>query len=232
MGIGNLFRRLTTKVPAGHEFYSGDYHSGHMNCVYIPDGENKVFDGPFEYEHLFDGGGYEKAKGQYDHNRKDGDWVFELQGHSKTRRLYAQFDQGIVHGELEFECKEGGFLKSVTTSLGMSVEDSVIKGKFVGTMNGGEIVGYCDEQGRPEGKWKLTYAEEDGTAKALVEVWDHGVMTDSYEETLGKYGKKSKKPVGLLNRLNYILDEDCLPLLFMVQRGTKTNHLQIIVEKK
>lgn len=220
--LSDYFHRLTTSVPAGHDYFSGDYHHGHARYVYLPGENGAVFDGSFSYVCRLGDDGYDRAEGTFSHNRKHGDWQFNHRGYHGKKTLSVHYVDGELHGSLEFRFARDGVSAQNASVVTLQISHGTVNGMITGFLKGGELRAYCDDNGYADGMWKLIFKRT-----VLVEVWNHGVLTDSYEETVGDDAKKTPAQPGLLQALNYVLSEECSPLLTMIPRGSHASSLTV-----
>lgn len=227
--LKELFYKWKMGVPAGHEYYAGGYHRGYARLVFIPSGENRIFDGPFQFRHHLHTGAMEKCNGKFSKNWKDGVWHFEhISVHGSKRLLDVNFADGVIDGELDFTRRRLNLTEDTVSQILAFVDHGVVKGPITGKINDGSFKGSCDNDGQPDGLWQLTYQDEvEDEETVQTEVWEHGELKDSYEEVITHKTVKTQKSVGLLNHVKYLIDEDCSSLLMMVKRGTKTVRIVI-----
>jgi hypothetical protein len=119
----DYYFKMSCKVPDGHKCYAGYYHRGHVRCVLIPDGENEIFDGPFDYQ-----GDRKYATGNYYRDMKHGKWSFEYLGHSCTKWLSVCFNKGRVEGPLKFEVENQGMTTNTMSGMLVNIADGKVKG--------------------------------------------------------------------------------------------------------
>jgi hypothetical protein len=216
----DYYFKMSCKVPDGHKCYAGYYHRGHVRCVLIPDGENEIFDGPFDYQ-----GDRKYATGNYYRDMKHGKWSFEYLGHSCTKWLSVCFNKGRVDGPLKFEVENQGMTTNTMSGMLVNIADGKVKGPVVGLLNDCFLQADFDADGQPDGHWILHMETDDmGCHHFHHELYRHGKLLESYE-TRSDY--KSKRPVqaNLYKRLAYLLTAECSPLLTLIARGTITSQL-------
>lgn len=220
MKLSRLISKIVKRIPSGHRLYSGHYHSGEADIVYIPDGDRKIFDGDFDFINDMGSGRYVKAWGMFVDDLKNDDWAFESRGRSSLVKLNMQFYRGHITGYVEFCREEAGIENVRQTVLMMQASNNVVTGNLSGRINDGEFKGFCDEQGYPHGEWTLTFSEDGDVRSVKKEVWDHGTMVDAYEERVSHKSSKVKMDVGLRQMVNYLLDNDAARLFSVIRHGS------------
>lgn len=224
--LPQFFYRLTKRVPEGHKFFKGSYHRGTAECFYIPVDEEMVFDGAFKFKMDMGDGMYHLAEGEFERNRKTGEWYFERKGESTLKQLSMNFERGHFVGDMDFFKEETAMGSVVTTSLLLHVEHGKVTGKISGHLDGGDFVGFCDEDGYPDGARTVTVKENDKVETIKKEVWNHGVLTESYTESI-RHKQKTPMQVILREKVNSILKDDCAQLTHVVRRGTVDHMVNI-----
>ena len=221
-----LLLRLTKSVPEGHKYYSGIYHGGDAEYFYIPSVGNHIFDGEFSFRMKLGGGMYREAKGSFVNNRKEGPWQFTKKGRDSFRDLKVNFRNGEIEGNLHYTCEEETIGGIVMQGIDLTVDDGKIKGELLGVYAGAEFKGFCDEDGYPDGTWTMTSKNDGGSTSVEKEVWDHGTLMSSYEES-NEWRNKLEVNNRFRERINYLLEEDVQHLLKIVGRGTQNTFLHI-----
>jgi hypothetical protein len=229
--MGNVSRfitRLLTNIPEGHEFYSGEFGRGEADYVYIQTPEGHVLDGDFQYQCYIDDDSYERAEGEFEQNAKSGYWSLyskTIDGHSQVR---AFFVGGVLSGDLLFSMLDT--TRNVAADLTLSVFDGEICGRITGHMAGGGIFsGLCDDNGYPDGVWKLEMKEGRKTVLTQREVWSHGRLIEAYEEDADKH-RKPLEPC-LRESINTLLMNDVTRLLHIIPQGIKDDILHVHAKK-
>ena len=217
--LAQLIRRLTGNIPEGHLYYDGEYHESHAQYYYVLSGDKHIFDGSFSCEYKYGGGLGKKAVGNFKMDKKTGEWEFTRRGNGSLMQLYATFDEGYLSGDFDYLYEEVTIGAIAKTDLSLSLDRGEIRGKISGHFDGGELDGYCDADGYPNGAWKLTFREGDVIAEEHIEHWEHGVLIDAYVDDK-KWHRKNDVSPRLRERVNYLLDHDCRRLLTTVGRGT------------
>ena len=221
-----ILSRLTKTVPEGHKFFSGIYHEGDAEYYYIPSDGGHIFDGEFNFRMKLGGGMYREAKGVFKNNQKDGLWQFVRKGRESFKNLKVNFNNGQIEGQLHYTCEEETIGGVIMKGIDLMVADGKIKGEILGVSAGAEFKGFCDEDGYPDGTWTMTYKEDGELKNVETEVWDHGTLVSSYEES-HEWRNKLDKNNRFRERINYLLEEDVQHLLKIVGRGTQNTFLHI-----
>ncbi len=99
-------------------------------------------------------------------------------------------------------------------------------GKLTGHLDGGDFIGFCDDDGYPDGTWTVTVKENGRVDLIKKEVWNHGVLTESSVENPHKK-QKTLMNVILREKVNTILRDDIAQLLHIVRRGTVDHTVSI-----
>lgn len=235
--ILKFFDKLTAKPTLeGHQMYFGKYHDGDVECEYVSQNDEKIFDGPFKYEYkygsMFSDKGYEKAEGTFKMNRKDGLWKMEYHSNMRDRQAVVDFVNGRVQGKVNYRCVERDYLgRANTTVLAFSVNEGHVMGEISGSINGKKFEGLCDEDGRPDGQWKLTAQSDDNTLSHVdCEMWSHGKLLNSYSEMTKNKNKTELHPY-VRKTFSEIINNDLMDMLFIVRRGTHINRIEMFYEK-
>jgi len=229
--LPRLLKRFIKQIPDGHEFFSGIYHGGDAEYVYIPSDDGHVFDGEFSFYLNLGGGRYRKAQGNFAMNKKVGDWTFVSRGSDTQKQIFAQFNDGYIEGNLRFRGEELAIGGSILKEFSLNVKDGMVVGEITGIFDGGEFIGFCDNQGYADGQWTLTTIEEEAESEYVkVEVWNHGLLEESYEKNKRREKKRECTP-HFREKINYLLEEECKKLMGIVGRGT-ANPLIHINRKK
>lgn len=217
--LTRFFSNLLAHVPEGHMYYCGSYHDGEARYTYLPSDKGHVFDGDFSFDQRLGRGAYRRAQGQFVENLKQGKWLFTRKGQTRSMKLEVDFVDGRLDGDLTYTCKTETVGGIVFTGLGLTLSDGKVKGEITGLINGGDFKGYCDDHGKADGTWTLITDTDDGSEIVRTEVWEHGVLIETYEEDR-KGTVKTNTSSKALHHINFILEEDCNKLLSIVRRGT------------
>jgi hypothetical protein len=232
-GIFGFFDKPTLE---GHQLLVGKYHDGNVRCEYILQNEEKVFDGPFSYEYkygsLFSDKGYERADGTFNMNRKQGHRKMEYHLKQRDRVLVVNFEKGRVEGEVDYRCAERDYMgRTTSTAAIFSMHNGRVVGEVHGMLRGKKFKGSCDDNGCPDGEWKIEATSEDNTLSHIdCEMWSHGKLLSSYSEMTQKKTKSNLHPY-LLKTFSELINGDLLDMLFMVRRGTHINSIDLVFEK-
>lgn len=218
--------RLTKNVPEGHKYFKGTYHKGTAECFYIPMDGERIFDGEFKFKMKMGGGMYHLAEGEYERDRKTGEWYFERKGEKTFKRMTISFERGHFVGDVDFMKEDVALGSEVTTTLLLHVEHGKVTGKLTGHLDGGDFIGFCDDDGYPDGTWTVTVKENGRVDLIKKEVWNHGVLTESSVENPHKK-QKTLMNVILREKVNTILRDDIAQLLHIVRRGTVDHTVSI-----
>lgn len=135
-------------------------------------------------------------------------------------QLYATFVEGYLTGDFDYLYEESTIGGIIRSDFCFSLDRGENRGKISGHFDGGELDGYCDADGYPNGAWKLTFREGDVIAEEHIEHWEHGVLIDAYVDDKKWHRKNNNVSPRLRERVNYLLDHDCCRLLTTFGRGT------------
>lgn len=236
MGISKLITKLKAKPTLpDHQVLVGKYHDGNVVCEYVLRNDEKVFDGPFQYEYkygsMFSDKGSETAKGTFSMNRKQGQWKMEIHTPHHDKELLVMFVNGRVEGEVEYRCTERDYLGRVSnTALSFVVHDGHVVGEIRGMLGGKKFAGYCDEEGRPEGQWMVDTNKGDASIKHTdFEMWSHGKLLSSYSKMKEKKTQQDLRPY-MRRTFSDLINGEVMDLLFVVRRGTHTTRFEIPYE--
>ena len=143
--LERLIRKVTMRVPEGHEFYSGKFFGGHSEFLYILMDGKKIMDGEFKYEQKLGGGMYRKASGTYENDKKTGTWYFARRGSNSIMQLMAEFNQGVLNGNFDYSCEEATIGGTMRSDLRLSIANGKINANIEGSFGDTEVKGTCDE---------------------------------------------------------------------------------------
>jgi len=224
--LSRFLFKLRNNIPDDHKIFEGRYHEGKAIYAYIPSERDEILDGKFKYLHLLGKRKmYRKASGRFARDKKDGSWYFARRGYDSIKKLYAEYQDGELTGSMEYFAEERDAYYVKVTHLYMNVSRGTVQGKFIGRFDNGEFEGYCDEKGLADGVWRLTYNENGKTLFTKKEVWDHGELTDSYEESASKH--RTQMQFKLREHINYILQHDVQHLVHIISRGSNNSLVHI-----
>jgi hypothetical protein len=226
VNIPKFITKLLTNIPEGHKFYSGEFGRGEADYVYIQKSESEEheLDGSFQYECYIDDDSYERAEGEFDHDIKSGHWSMyykTIDGHSNMR---AYFVDGVLHGDVLFSMLDT--THDVNADLSFSVFDCEIGGRISGHLpEGGIFTALCDDNGYPDGVWKVEMKAGRKTVLTKQEVWNHGHLVEAYEED----SDGNRKPIEpyMRDSINSLLMNDVTRLLHIITRGIKDDTLLV-----
>lgn len=225
MDIRTITMRLLGRIPSGHQCYRGPYHDGDAKFVYIENGDQKVFDGRFNY-FARHGSKTLTAKGYFADDLKNGEWHMVRKSDHRTVTVTANYVMGRLTGELVCEVEEMTIGGRFFMGFCADIIDGIVTGKVVGVNNGSELEAEFDEHGQPHGDWKLTTQNKSGEVTNIdCEEWSHGTLNNSWNEN--RYNKRNNQKVGIFNRVNFILKIDAQPLLDLIKHGVINQHIQI-----
>ncbi len=228
-----LWLSLTRHLPDGYQFYSGPYHGGKAVYTYIPSDGGRLFDGIFRYKSricygaMMDKEGYDKVKGEFKDNRKNGRWTFLRKDQFIAKRLETFFNNGAVDGDLRYDVQTRSFSKSkCSLALFFKVRANVVTGDIDGIIDGGAFHGHCDEGGYPDGRWKIEWKTGDSRSKTDYEEWEHGAVKRAYSVNHTN-GNRTFIDAYILRLVESILSYDCMELLQIIRRGDSLGTIQI-----
>lgn len=225
--IDEILFRIRHGVPSGHHYYRGSKHGGKVQFTYLPtSGDKKVLDGYCCYRINYDGGRYATAEGAFHQDLKENEWEYLLKGSSAVRNMKARFIGGKVSGTVDYKRRESTIGYTVNSHLQFDVVDGVVIGRIEGILTGGELKGFCDDEGRADGEWTFTEVEDDRARCVRHELWSHGTLQSSYEEDLVRK-KRLEKSVKVSSLFDMILDGDISELLHIFRQGSE-NHIKFI----
>ena len=172
------FNRLEKQ---GLKFYQGKYAHGQA-CFTYREGLNAyLYEGEFFYEHRYQnfGKALTHIHGKYKNNQKEGLWRYEnTEGTSKTI-LTITYTNGVREGIYLLRTGiKRPFSFHIQRTLRLTILDKRVIGPIQVTGSTYKIKANCDENGRPDGEWRMTV--KDSFEYNHIEEWEHGVLKACY----------------------------------------------------
>lgn len=213
--IAKLIKKITINIPDGHEYYCGEYKDGLAEYVYIQTNEGTIMDGKFRFYSNHDSETYYKAEGIFERGKKYGFWQFETKTSDGVTKLYVNFINGIIEGDVEYNYEPSKTSNMKSIHILAYVSKEYINGKIVGRINGGQFKGWCDEYGHPDNEWSLTVKSGGKKMEIHKEIWQHGKLIDSFTENQ-KGERKNIVSTDLRDHLNNIFSYDCWKIMSII----------------
>jgi hypothetical protein len=236
MHIFESLKILFSRIPEGHKRFRGRYHGGWANYIYVPDGDKRIFDGPFSYYESHrqeQGHSRYRIKGFYEQDRKTGLWIYKHKAPTQETTLTLNYDHGHYSGRLVFDDNRFGLNEVVTsTHFEFDLDRRHPQGEITCFVDGSYLHGAFDDHGLPHGEWQLAPMEKDDVQKVEREEWSHGhflgATTQRNEKASVTEGRKR-----LREMINMYLDNDCARMLQMAGRGDMDEviHIGRVIEK-
>ena len=220
--ISRLLAKLMADIPAGHEYYSGEFADGEADYVYIPTSNGHVLDGNFKYKRRQEAV-VSQAEGIFGRGFKIGDWMFYSKSAEFSRKLNTYFVDGFIYGDIDLIINH--IAEGYTEDLSMTVINGEISGRITGHFDKGYFTGSCDDHGFPDGTWTMAIKEGRKTILTKKEIWVHGRFKEAYE--VGADKQRLPMEPYLRDRINLILMNEVPQLLNIVAQGTKDDILHI-----
>ena len=209
----------------GGKCYAGRYHSGCAVYFYDETAGGRLFHGKFWFTRKYYSSSLgkltETARGCFNKGLKEGRWTFSCRTHCLSKRLRVEYVEGKLNGFYSY--------RSVCSSRTPGFNTGTLKLRFrmfgghpvdgiMCVFDGNLLTGKCDDDGRPDGLWKMDMSKTPA-CRIDYEEWEHGVCKSSYsvdESTGRRTGMKNNMP-DIVKRLIY---NECLPLERLVGRGS------------
>lgn len=181
----------------GLKLYQGKYAHGNALFTYRDGLDAYIYEGKFYYEHRYlnYGNSSTRISGHYKENEKEGVWRYCNRESGMKTLLTVSYFNGIHQGMYLLRAGRMGFF---SFHLQRMLKLNLVNNKVIGPIevlgNGYTIHANCDENGRPDGEWRMD-VKDNYTEYSHVEKWEHGVLNACYNIDLltGKHKNSEEK---------------------------------------
>lgn len=209
----------------GSRRYSGCYLDGKAVYYYDEAGDERIYEGKFCFTRTYyshqHGKVADSAAGRFRHGMKNGKWIIRRRRRGERRVLVVDYADGIHNGLYSYKsvCRShSSWFRDDDTWFFVLMRDGLPVGETRGDFGGEIFTGRFDEEGRPDGVWKMDLS---GTSACRIdcEVWEHGIRKETYTIN-SSTGVRSASSCQISAFIISFVYRECLPMETLVEKGS------------